>query len=214
MGASAAGGAGVAMAAKDSTFSCTGGAAIGATAGAAALGTLTTTGGCSAGFCCPAVVATCGFTTAVGGTTVTTGRAVTAPAGALATTGPAGGFEAIAGCEGGTMAGAGRGCGTILRGSGLAGAAGGAATATTGGAGLAVSFGVTVDALLGGTWLLRASASCSCFLARMAFITSPGLDTCDRSIFGVMACAPREPEPEWPAERAPCWKCARTFSAS
>ena len=48
-----------------------------------------------------------------------------APAGALATTGPAGGREAMAGGAGGadTMGGAERGCGTILRGSGRAGAA-------------------------------------------------------------------------------------------
>lgn len=161
----------------------------------------------------PAADVAGGFTTDVGGTTVTTGRAVAAPAGALATTAPAGGFDAIAGCEGGTIAGAGRGCGTILRGSGFAATAGGAATDTTGGAGFAGAAGAAAAALLGGTWLLRASASCSCFLARMAFITSPGLETCDRSIFGVMVCEAREPAPMWPAER-PCWKCARTFSAS
>lgn len=205
------------MAAKGSTFSCTGGAATDATAaGAAALAArgLTATGGCSAALGCPATEGAGGFTTTGGGTTVTAGRAATDPAGALATTVPAGGLEAMAGCEGGIIAGACRGCGTILRGSGLAGAAGGAATATTGGAGLAVSRVVTVDALLGGTWLLRASASCSCFLASMAFITSPGLDTCDRSIFGAIVCAPRELDPVWPAERVPCWKCARTLSAS
>ena len=106
-----------------------------------------------------------------------TGRVVAAVAGAFATTGPAGGFEAIAGALGGTIAGAGLGCGTILRGSGRAGAAGGGATLTAGGAGFAGAFVTTVPALLGGTWLLRASASCSCFLARMAFITSPGLET-------------------------------------
>ena len=108
---------------------------------------------------------------------MTAGRCTAVLAGAFATTAPAGGFEAIAGVLGGTIAGAGLGCGTILRGSGRGAAAGGAATLTTGGAGLAGAFVTTVAALLGGTWLLRASASCSCFLARMAFITSPGLET-------------------------------------
>jgi hypothetical protein len=109
---------------------------------------------------------------------VTTGRTDAAPAGALATTAPAGGFEAIAGVVGGIMAGAGRGCGTILRGSGREGVAGGAATVTAGGAAFTAGFVTTgAAALLGGTWLLRASASCSCFFARIAFITSPGLET-------------------------------------
>jgi hypothetical protein len=109
---------------------------------------------------------------------VTTGRTDAAPAGALATTAPAGGFEAIAGVVGGIMAGAGRGCGTILRGSGRAGAAGGAATVTAGGAAFTGGFvAAGAAALLGGTWLLRASASFSCFFARIAFITSPGLET-------------------------------------
>ena len=84
----------------------------------------------------------------------------------------------MAGLGGWTIAGAGLGWGTILRGSGRAGAAGGAAAASTGAAGFTGGFVTTVaTALLGGTWLLRASASCSCFLARMAFITSPGLET-------------------------------------
>ena len=164
----------------------------------------------------PATAVAGGLTTMVGGTTVTVGFALVAPAGALATTAPAGGFEAIAGALGGTIAGAGRGCGTILRGSGRAGGVGGVGvTLAAGGAGLETGFAVTaVAALLGGTRLLRASASCSCFLARIAFITSPGLETCDRSIFGVMVCAAREELGVWPAPRDPCWKCARTLSAS
>ena len=43
--------------------------------------------------------------------------------------------------------------------------------------GLCRAFGAVAAALLGGIWLLRASASSSCFLARIAFITSPGLET-------------------------------------
>lgn len=123
----------------------------------------------------------------------------------------------MAGVDGGTIAGAGLGCGTILRGSGRAGAAGGGAATTGGGAAdFTGAFPVTgVAALLGGTWLLRASASASCFLARIAFITSPGLETCERSIFGVIAWDARDDaEPPWPAGRDPCWNCARTLSAS
>ncbi len=185
--------------------------ALGATGGFAVAAVV-----CSAGFAsvAPAAGATGGFTTTVGGTTVTAGRATAAPAGAFATTVPAGGFDAMAGAAGGTIAGAGRGCGTIFRGSGLAGTAAGTATDTTGGAGFAGVFGAMTAALLGGRWLRRASASSSCFFARMAFITSPGLETCDKSIFGATVCAARdEPAPAWPPWR-PCWKCARTLSAS
>ena len=117
------------------------------------------------------------------------------------------------------MAGAGRGCGTILRGSGRPGAAGGAAAVGGGTDGFAGAFATTggaagAAALLGGTWLLRASASCSCFLARMAFITSPGLETWERSILGVIPWDARDDEAPWPAGRVPCWNCARTLSAS
>lgn len=116
------------------------------------------------------------------------------------------------------MAGAGRGWGTILRGSGRAGGAGGATAEAGGGtAGFAGALATTGAAggaaLLGGTWLLRASASCSCFLARMAFITSPGLETWERSILGVIPWGARDDAP-WPAGRDPCWNCARTLSAS
>ena len=82
-----------------------------------------------------------------------------------------------------------------MRGSGRTGAVGGAAAAigVSGAAGFAGAFVTTgAAALLGGTWLLRASASCSCFLARMAFITSPGLETWERSIFGVIVWDARE----------------------
>ena len=112
------------------------------------------------------------------------GRGEVAETGALATTGPLGGRLAMAGGAGGGMIeGAGRAWGTILRGSGRAGAAGGAATDTTGGAGLNV--GGAAAGGRDGMWPRRDSASSSCFLARMAFITSPGLETCERSILGV-----------------------------
>jgi hypothetical protein len=159
--------------------------------------------------------ATGGLTTTAGGTTATTGRGGAAEAGALATTAPAGGFETMAGVAGVIIGGAGRGCGTILRGSGLAGAAGvAAATATTGGAGLAGAFGAAGATVRAGAWLLRASSSCSCFLARMAFITSPGLETCERSIFGAMVCEEREDPAPLDAPLVLRSNCARTFSAS
>ena len=62
----------------------------------------------------------------------------------------------------------------------------------------------------------RASSSSSFFLARMAFITSPGLEMCERSILGTMASAPWRAcaPPACDADFASRAKCARTFSAS
>jgi hypothetical protein len=156
-----------------------------------------------------------GFTTTAtgGGTTATAGRALTTPAGALATTGPDGGRVAIAGvCGVVTIGGACRGAGTIFRGSGRAGAAAGvAATATAVFAGAAVAAGAGRP----GAWPLRASVSSSCFFARMAFITSPGLETCERSILGAIVWGARDAAPlPWPAARDPRSNCARTLSAS
>lgn len=95
-------------------------------------------------------------------------------------------------------------------GGGVAGAAGFGATGAAGlasGAGGAAGFGGAAGA--GGAG--------GCFLSRMAFSTSPGLEICDRSILVLissgLACDARDDLP------APCpspepWKCARTFSAS
>ena len=114
------------------------------------------------------------------------------------------------------MFGAERGWGTILRG---AGGGGGAATTGAGGAtwaaGGATAFtgGTTVG--LAGMCGWRASSSSSFFLARMALSTSPGLEICERSIFGVIVWGAREDAaPAWPPERIPRSKWARTFSAS
>jgi hypothetical protein len=212
--------AGPVLTAEMGASTATGGGA--ATTGAAAASAVTgAAGGVACGFVAGAACSiaggtsrTGGFTTTAigGGTTATAGRAVTAPAGALATTGPAGGRDAMAGaCGAVTMGGAGRGAGTIFRGSGRAGAAGGAAATTAGFEGAAVAAG----AGRAGVWLLRASASSSCFLARMAFITSPGLETWERSILGAIVCATREDAPlPWPAARDPRSNCARTLSAS
>jgi len=154
-------------------------------------------------------------TATAGGATTTAGRCTTT-AGALATTALAGGREAMAGGWA-TMGGAERGWGTILRGSGLAGAAGGLTATATGGAGRAgtgAGAGATSDRLRGKR-LFRASASSSCFLAWMAFSTSPGLEICERSIFGAIACGVRDAGVfAVPACRDPRVKCARTLSAS
>ena len=98
------------------------------------------------------------------------------------------------------MGGAGRADGTIFRGSGLAGVAGGAGAAGT--AAVAAVLAEAAAAGFAGAWLRRASASSSCFFASMAFITSPGFETWERSILGAIVCEPRVDAP-LPAEREP-----------
>jgi len=161
-----------------------------------------------------------GFTTTVpaGGATTTTVRVPAAePAGGLATTVPAGGREAIAGVDAGatTMGGACRVGGRILRGSGRGGdAAPGVAAAAVGvaGAGLA---GVGAEEARAGAWLCRASCSSFFLAARTAFSASPGLETWERSILGVIVWEAREDVPlAWPVDLEPRPRCVRTFSAS
>jgi hypothetical protein len=196
-------------------------AAVGAVAALATGGT-PAAGGLTAIFSSRAAGAAGGFATpAGGGATTITGRVTTTvPAGALATTGPAGGREAMAGVAGGgaTIGGAERGWGTILRGSGLAGIAAAGFAATTGAActaGASAFAGATTVAFaVPRGW--RASSSSSFFLASRAFITSPGLEMFDRSILGTIASAPWRPDAALACVvccdfRA---KCARTFSAS
>jgi hypothetical protein len=134
------------------------------------------------------------------------GRAsvVEPPTGGFATTGPVGGFAAIAGVCGGaaTMGAAWRGWGTILRGAGL-GASGAADTGAGGVAGVAGAAGRATGGAVATTGFAGAAAggmgrgataadSCS-FFCRIAFSTSPGFDTFDRSIFGLAALSPRAP---------------------
>ncbi len=190
---------------------------------ASATGGTPAAGGLTATFSSRAPGATGGFATpAGGGATTIIGRvATTAPAGALATIGPEGGREAMAGVAGGaaTIGGAERGCGTILRGSGLAGVAAAGFAATTGAAGCAtgasgLASATTVAFAVPRGW--RASSSSSFFFASSAFITSPGLEMFDRSILGTMASAPWRPDavPACVVCRDARAKCARTFSAS
>lgn len=83
-----------------------------------------------------------------------------------------------------TMGGACLTGGIIFLGSGRVGAGG---TAAAGEAGLAGVAGAAIGAGRDGVDGLLVTASSSCFLARMAFITSPGLETCERSILGATA---------------------------
>ncbi len=195
--------------------------AAAAAAGASATGAATAAGALTAIFSSRAAGAACGFTTtpAGGGATTTTGRAGTAPAAGLATTAPTGGRETMAGVDGGgaTMGGAERGCGTILRGSGLAGGAAAAGFATIGAAAaVAAGFAGAVVVGFAGIRAWRASSSSSFFLAWIAFSTSPGLEMCDRSILGATGSAPWRvcALPACDAVFASRAKCARTFSAS
>jgi hypothetical protein len=71
-----------------------------------------------------------------------------------------------------------------LRGSGRAGGRRSAATMGAGGAGRAVGGCTTGGAPAHGS--AGPLLPSSCFLARMAFSTSPGLEICERSILGVM----------------------------
>jgi len=191
--------------------------------GASTTGETTAAGGLTAIFSSRAAGAAGGFTVtpAGGGATTTTGRAATAPAGALATIAPAGGRDAMAGAAGGAamIGGAERGCGTILRGSGRAGAATGFAATGVAAAGCAAGvagLAGTAAAGFAGIRAWRASSSSSFFLAKRAFITSPGLEMCERSILGTMASAAWRPDvaPACVVCRASRAKCARTFSAS
>ena len=142
--------------------------------------------------------ATGGLTTTAtgGGATTTAGRgAAAAPAGALATTGPAGGREAMAG-------GSRRSNDDGRRRARLRNDL--ARLRTGGRCGPAAQRPQRAAAAVGrrqrrsrwsgrtGAWLWRASCSSFCFLARMAFSTSPGLEICERSILGVMPCGARE----------------------
>jgi hypothetical protein len=127
--------------------------------------------------------------------------------------------------------GAWRGCGTILRGSGLAATGGG----VTSRGGTEVAGRLTtepgapeaVDAVGGvgaggrtttggaagrpGNWACR---SASCFLAKIAFRTSPGLEILERSILGRFSCSLRELAVPEPVGRDPRSKYPRTRSAS
>ena len=156
-------------------------------AGASATGGAATTGALTAIFSSRAAGAAGCFTTtpAGGGATTTTGRAGATPTGALATTAPAGGRDAMAGVDGGreTMGGAERGCGTILRGSGLAGAAS---------TGLAAIGAAAMGAVRLGGRNQRAALPEHARGAPLLPLPSSW--------------------PGWPSARRPAWRCARDRS--
>jgi hypothetical protein len=128
------------------------------------------------------------------------------------TTGATGGATGRGG--GATVAGV-----TIRGATGAGGATGGAAgfgaTGVGGTAGLVSCAGGTTG--FGGGGAVDAGGGAGCFLSRMAFSTSPGLEICDRSILVLISSGlPCGARPLFPA---PCpspepLKCARTFSAS
>jgi hypothetical protein len=154
--------------------------------------------------------------------------------GGLATTGPDGAFDAIAGVCGGagrggatTMLGACRTCGTIFLGAGFASLAGGTAGGiTAAGTALATGFAaaaVMVAAACGATLAVTGMgvaargggagcASC-CFFSRIALATSPTLWTFDQSIFGLASASCRAAA-ALPLPPLAFRMCVRTRSAS
>ena len=181
------------------------GAAAGASTGGAAGGAGLATGGAAA---------TTGGV--AGGATATGGRAIT---------GPTGGLLAMAGADGGaTMFACGRGCGTMRRGCAggavwepgwdpvwgcdAAAVAGGAAATLgdAGGATVTEDGGATTAVGRGGAALAAASA---CLRSRMALSASPGLETLERSNFGLLSAGCLLAVPLLP----PFLKYSRTLSA-
>ncbi len=149
---------------------------------------------------------------AAGAATTTGGRAMT---------GPTGGLVAIAGA-GATIFACCRGSGTIRRGATACPEAGVALCVGAGtlAAGAATTRGAVEPALLaaggaatiagrccGGTTFTAASA---CLRSRIAFNASPGLDTFDKSNFGLGSAACR---PAPPLLRPPLFRYSRTRSA-
>jgi hypothetical protein len=194
---------------------CGGAGVAGASAagGAAATGAL----GGAAGFAG-------GITTAAGGWACAGGGVTTTAGGAAGFSGAGG--AALGGMD--TIGGACRGCGVIMRPSGCGGAAGfagggvttavfsagdAAGCALTGGCGLAagVTGGLTtvVAGRAGGTGG-RGGCCCSCSRCLNSFITSPGLEILERSIFGLMSDVGLSLE----AEPDLAEKCFLIFSAS
>jgi hypothetical protein len=141
---------------------------------------------------------------ATGGGAATTERAGGAwgggivPAGGRAMTGPTGGLLAIAGGgAGATIFACWRGSGTMRRGAGEPGCADGVGVAA--GWADATAFGgvVTADVDAGGAATTNAGraggaalmAASACLRSRIALSASPGLETLDRSNFGLLSAA-------------------------
>lgn len=166
------------------------------------------TGGAAGGFGCT-TAAGGGVTTTAGG--CTGGVTTTAGGAAGFSTGAGGGATTTAGATGLTTGGV---TTTLLSAAGAAGlgvttigfsatGGAGAATAGAGAAGLAT----TAGGFTGGA----GGCCCSCSLCRSSFITSPGLEILERSIFGLISLAEALSREE---ELDLAEKCLRTRSAS
>ena len=141
-----------------------------------------------------------------------TGRVIGARAG---TTGCAGsGGDGAATTTGGATATGGGGATTTCGAGACTGGGGGATTTGAGRAGSSTRGGATATTAgrSGATTTAgRGGPDCSaCRRAISARATSPGLDACDRSNFGLVSPEAEEPRDD---ERPPV-KCLRTFSAS
>ena len=201
-GTEAVAGGGAACTAGPAEAAASPGADVGAAVlGAAAAGAVATMGRSAGG------TATGRSTEAAAGATATTGgRAITGPTGGLLAMAGTGGFATIFACW--------RGRGTIRRGAGACAAAGawgttgalGAAAATTRG-GVELADGATTAGRCGGGTAFTAASAC--LRSRIAFSASPGLDTLDRSNFGLLSAACRPAPPL----RPPFLKYSRTLSA-
>ena len=174
----------------------------------------------------------CGWTGGAAGALGATGgaAALTCGGGATGLVGAGrGGMDGVTaagacgGTTGATGGATGRGGGATVAGVTIRGATG-AGGAGGGGAGFGVIGVGTAAGLVsctGGTAGFGGGADggggAGCFLSRMAFSTSPGLEICDRSILVLISSGlPCKARPLLPA---PCpspepLKCARTFSAS
>jgi len=154
--------------------------------------------------------------------------------GGLATTGPDGAFDAIAGVCGGvgrggatTMLGACRTCGTIFLGAGFASIGAGAAAAGVPAAEAALAGGFAAAAFIvaagcgaapagaaaGVAALGGAGCASCCFFSRIALATSPTLWTFDQSIFGLASASCRAAA-ALPLPPRALRMCVRTRSAS
>ena len=168
--------------------------------GAVAAGGAAAAGGCAAG----------GGANADGGATGGAGGLGGAETGAV--------VEALGGAAGGGGGGAitaeaDLGCGTTSRGAGGGSGAGfgGAGAFATGAAGLASTGGAA-----GGTGFGAAGEAAACCFWVISFITSPGFEICERSIFVLISSSPRtvRADLELADEASRDLKTARTFSAS
>ena len=216
--AGAAGTGAVVVVTAGAGASATGAGGVAGATGAAATGFGATITGCATTGRSAAGVAV------AAGAAVTGGRAITGPAGGLlAIAGPAAGLAAPGGA---TIFAPCRGCGTIFLGP--CGAAGCWVCCCAGALAAAETFGTLADlaatgvraacaaggaattAGRGATGGADFAAASACLRSRIAFSASPGLETFERSNFGLLSVAALDAL----APPRPPVRYARTFSAS